>query len=139
MKLSTFLHIEEMSQSQLARAAGLDHSTVSRLCRDVTRPDWRAMENIARVTAFRVMPNDFLMARSAIGQKAPEVGPQATEVTVSTDDAKQGQSEANHNPPLLYASIGSNRLLPSNHTHAPVPCSDESYPVQKNLRNNHRL
>lgn len=125
MKLSTYLHLEEVSQSRLARAAGLDHSTVSRLVRDKTRPNWPAMEAIAKATGWRVMPNDFLNGPPSVGlsvrEKLPEVRPQVSKLGVGFDQHPGRDNEAHDDAPLLDTPIRHDDVLPADGAHPSIP------------------
>lgn len=122
MKLSSFLYREEISQTQLAKAAGLDHSTISRLASGAVRPDWTAMERLAVVTKGAVMPNDFLvgdlsprgkvkawghsvspLSRPQVG----EAGPQQAEAEVNLQERAIGQAGADD-----YSPLGDNPVAP---------------------------
>jgi hypothetical protein len=130
MKLVTYLHKEERSQNWLARAVGLDHSAMSRLCRGSTKPCWKTMESLARVTGGKVMPNDFLMP-GAFGKNLPEVRPESAEVGIGAMESPGGKDEAHDDAALLNAPIGTDSVLPADSSHASVGCADEGHSVHE--------
>ncbi len=60
MKLNTYLSERGISYSAFAAEIGRAVSTVSRLARDETRPDWATMRRIVAATDGAVGPEDFL-------------------------------------------------------------------------------
>lgn len=60
MKLAEYLSLSGLSDAQFANLIGRDRTSVSRLRRGETRPDWDTMQEIARHTKGAVTPNDFL-------------------------------------------------------------------------------
>lgn len=62
MKLADYLSANSISDGDFAEKIGIDRSSVSRLRRGVTRPDWPTIERIVSETAGAVTANDFLPA-----------------------------------------------------------------------------
>lgn len=60
MTLNEYLADKAMSDAEFGALIGRDQSTVSRLRRGKTRPDWATMHVIADKTDGAVTPNDFL-------------------------------------------------------------------------------
>ena len=62
MKLSDYLSERSISDGEFAEKIGVDRSSVSRLRRGVTRPNWPTIERIISETSGAVTANDFLPA-----------------------------------------------------------------------------
>ena len=60
MKLSEFLAQEAHSATELAAACGVSVSTITRISKGARRPSMELAGKIARHTAWKVQPNDFL-------------------------------------------------------------------------------
>tara|TARA_Y100000310_G_scaffold339667_1_gene433016 strand:- start:1300 stop:1533 length:234 start_codon:yes stop_codon:yes gene_type:complete len=65
MDLRDYLAKEGLTASQFAERIGRATSTVTRLVRRETRPDWETMRVIREVTDGQVVPNDFDTRRSS--------------------------------------------------------------------------
>jgi len=59
MKLGDYLEQQGETLSAFSKRIGRSHTTVSRLVRGETRPDWETLAAIERETAGAVTPNDF--------------------------------------------------------------------------------
>ena len=59
MKLDQYLTDENVSPIDFAKEIGRDAATVSRLRRELTRPDWETVRRITEATKGRVTANDF--------------------------------------------------------------------------------
>lgn len=59
MKLSEYLRRQKLTHQAFADKIGRNVSTVSRLARDLTYPDWQTMTAIELATGGKVTPNDF--------------------------------------------------------------------------------
>lgn len=62
MKLDQFLTENKLTLAVFAATIGMSPSTISRIRREHTLPDWRTLELIKRATNGAVTPNDFLPA-----------------------------------------------------------------------------
>lgn len=62
MKLLDYLSREGLSHSEFAKRIDRSVSTVSRLARELTFPDWPTMTAIEKATGGDVTPNDFRRA-----------------------------------------------------------------------------
>ena len=60
MKLSKYLSVMKLSQTEFAKAVDRRDSQISRWLKGERRPDWDSMLRIAEATDGAVMPNDFL-------------------------------------------------------------------------------
>lgn len=60
MKLATYLETQNLSDVEFASLIGRDRTTVMRLRRGDTKPDWKTLEEISRASNGAVTPNDFL-------------------------------------------------------------------------------
>lgn len=63
MKLAAYLHEEKISPAQFAAKLEKPASTVSRLLKGQRSPSITLLEDIAKATNGKVMPNDFLCDR----------------------------------------------------------------------------
>ena len=59
MKLGVYLELHGETFSAFAKRIGRSHTTIGRLVRAETRPDWATLAAIERETGGAVMPNDF--------------------------------------------------------------------------------
>ncbi len=73
MRLITYLEREAVSVTAFAALINRDPSSVSRVVRGKTRPDWDTLQEIVRATNGEVTPNDFLDAQ----EDTPNGGPRA--------------------------------------------------------------
>jgi transcriptional regulator with XRE-family HTH domain len=62
MTLDQYLLVNAVTNAEFAERIGCDRTTVSRLRRGITRPEWELVEAIVKATAGAVSPNDFLFA-----------------------------------------------------------------------------
>jgi transcriptional regulator with XRE-family HTH domain len=60
MKLADYLKTNKITLEAFAKQVGRDTSTISRLARELNRPDWDTMQAIVTATGGEVQPNDFL-------------------------------------------------------------------------------
>ena len=60
MTLDQFLSIHQMTNAEFAFKIGRDTSTVSRIRKSKTRPDWQTAAKINAATNGAVTPNDFM-------------------------------------------------------------------------------
>lgn len=60
MKLDQYLSEHDLTDTAFAALIGRTQSSVSRLRRSETRPDWETLERIQAATNGAVTPNDFL-------------------------------------------------------------------------------
>lgn len=67
MKLDQYLTQRGMTDAAFAEKVGRSQSSINRIRRGETRPDWKTMERIVEETGGEVSPNDFL------GIDVPEV------------------------------------------------------------------
>ncbi len=73
MKLDQYLTQHDLTDAAFAEKVGRSQSSINRIRRGETRPDWKTMERIVEVTGGDVSPNDFLDsdAPELIGEDAP--------------------------------------------------------------------
>lgn len=64
MKLADYLSEHAITDGDFADRIGVDRSSVSRLRRGITRPDWPTIERIIAATNGAVTANDFLPPQS---------------------------------------------------------------------------
>lgn len=74
MKLNEYLSSNGISDADFATAIERDRSSVSRLRRSKTKPDWETAQRIYEATAGAVTPTDFFPFRST---EADEISPGA--------------------------------------------------------------
>jgi transcriptional regulator with XRE-family HTH domain len=60
MKLDQYLTLHDLTEAAFAEEIGVVPSTVWRMRRGETRPDWKTLEAIKHATSGAVTPNDFL-------------------------------------------------------------------------------
>lgn len=60
MKLTDYLSQHGVSDGEFAASIGVDRSSVSRMRRGITRPDWPTIERIIEATNGSVTANDFI-------------------------------------------------------------------------------
>ena len=60
MKLDQYLTEKNIAPVDFARDIGRDVATVSRLRRELTRPDWETVRRITEATKGKVSANDFI-------------------------------------------------------------------------------
>lgn len=60
MNLADYLFQNRISDGDFAASIGVDRSSVNRMRRGITRPDWPTVERIIEVTAGAVTANDFI-------------------------------------------------------------------------------
>lgn len=60
MKLATYLAERDLTDAEFAAFIGRHASTVCRLRKGETQPDWKTVEVILQATDGAVTPNDFL-------------------------------------------------------------------------------
>ena len=59
MKLADYLEHNEITLSAFAKVISRSEATVSRIAREIHRPDWATIDEIERATAGLVSRNDF--------------------------------------------------------------------------------
>lgn len=69
MKLETYLSEHELTDEAFAALINRNQSTVSRLKRGVTRPDWQTLAAIANATDGAVTANDFMPVPQSLKRK----------------------------------------------------------------------
>lgn len=60
MKLKQWLDATQKTDIEFSAETGLNPSTISRIKREIQRPDWETMMNILGATDGCVAPNDYL-------------------------------------------------------------------------------
>ncbi len=73
MTLDEYLTVNGITDAAFAMAIGRSQSSVNRLRRGETRPDWKTLKRISEATNGAVTPNDFM------GVPDPLLGPQPGE------------------------------------------------------------
>jgi len=59
MKFEAWVSLSKLSDYELARLTGFDHSTMSRTRRGITKPSWGLIAKIHEVSQGAVTANDF--------------------------------------------------------------------------------
>lgn len=62
MKLAHWMERERKSDDDMAAEISRSRTTVSRIRRELIRPDWETMERIFEATNGEVTPNDYFTA-----------------------------------------------------------------------------
>lgn len=75
MRLNAYLKRENLSITAFAARINRNPSSVSRVLRGLTRPDWDTLREIARVTDGEVMPDDFLDSSKTTSPGGPRAAP----------------------------------------------------------------
>lgn len=70
MTLQEFLTLKNLSDPDFGVLIGRDRTTVMRLRRGDTKPDWKTMEAIVSATQGEVTPNDFLESLAVDGAQS---------------------------------------------------------------------
>ena len=60
MKLDEYLSSKKITDAAFGELIGRQQSSVNRLRRGETKPDWKTIERIVEITNGAVTPNDFL-------------------------------------------------------------------------------
>ena len=60
MNLGQWMHRQGLTDGEVGVLIGRSASTINRLRRGVTRPDWPTMIRLREATDGRVKPNDFI-------------------------------------------------------------------------------
>ena len=72
MTLDQYLCSAGLSESALAEQVGCSPSSINRLRRGLTKPDWKMCERLVEVTRGSVTPNDFLASSQTDSSEAAE-------------------------------------------------------------------
>jgi DNA-binding XRE family transcriptional regulator len=131
MKLREYMIQNDLADGRMASLVGIDRTSICRLRRELTRPDWNTMERLSVVTGWRVMPNDFLMPPAALRKKLPKVWPQGSEGDVSPEENPRRDGKAHDHAALLNLPIGVDRVLPADSPEPGVRGLYERDPVEK--------
>lgn len=70
MKLAAYLEITKTTDQDFGRRIGRNRSTVSRIRREVIKPDWETVSKIQHETGGAVTANDFVDAHPSNGESA---------------------------------------------------------------------
>ncbi|MFA7308105.1 MAG: XRE family transcriptional regulator [Hyphomicrobium sp.] len=91
MKLNEYLSSNGISDADFATAIERDRSSVSRLRRSKTKPDWETAQRIYEATAGAVTPTDFFPFRST---EADESSPSAVRQKANETPSEDVTGEA---------------------------------------------